>query len=601
MNNSGSSTRSSLTISAPAIPMTIQLVIPLAITMIVSAGCASKATNASPAAADSAASAAAAAPLAASPAMQAIPSDTPYAVLTLTPPPALHVDQALAAARQPIAELHAAATALRQKAELEPPERFLVALDDELGGTLDRRTLETLGFHSQPRVAVYGIGLMPAMRLEIKDGAAVESLISRLIDKSLGKALGPLANLIARSSVKGQSYWHVAIPDSGMTFVLAVADRELVAGITPSAERDAFAAALLTGPAQSMASSRRLHQMVATHRLGRHALAYVDLDRITATLFDAGTVLPPEMAEAVAALSPVCRSEIRDLARAMPRAAFGAEYVPGGDTSVALALEMAPERARELEGIESQVQGFGLRPDARDLLSLGVAVNVDKALGFLVARASAIQTAPYQCDELAGLNEAANEILANLSRSSQKIPPLARQPRGVYVAVRDGDFSAEQPTDVKAMMVLAMSDPMQLVSMARAMVPQLGEMTVAPDGEPVSLPAMGLPAEMVSSPHVAATDSSLAVSVGEGMNRELAAVLASPAPKGAPMARLAVDLGRLAGILETRDARAAEILAQYDRGEVVLDATGRGLVLRVHGHGQQLASKAGGASQLAGR
>ena len=59
------------------------------------------------------------------------------------------------------------------------------------------------------------------------------------------------------------------------------------------------------------------------------------------------------MAEGLARLSPVCKNEMRELARAVPRAALGAEYVPGGDMSIALAVEMAPERARELQAIKS--------------------------------------------------------------------------------------------------------------------------------------------------------------------------------------------------------------------------------------------------------
>ncbi len=535
-------------------------------------GCSSQQAKASPASGAAQASRALVAP----PALRAIPFDTPYALVSLSRPPTAHVDMALAVASQHFAEVENQASALRQKGQLQPEERIVVALADELAGKLSRQGLESLGFHSQPRAAVYGIGVMPAMRLEIKDGRAIEAFIERI----LAKAATPM---VKRATIGSQTYWYLDSPDGRMTAMAAVVGQELVAGVTPTGDKERFASVLFGAPQKSMAATQALQQMIATHGLGRQALAYVDFQNATSILFgERSGFLPDELKHAMASLSPICKTEIRGLASSVPRLAMGIEHSPGRELAAAVAVEMAPARARELAGLKTQVQGFGLQPDSRDLFSVGIGLDVQKMLSYIESRASAVQSAPFGCDKLAGLNEAAGEILANLSRSSAQIPAIARQPRGVHVAIRNGNFTTEPPSDISGTAILAMADPMQLVTLGRSLVPQLGELNVSPGGQPAPLPEMG----PIRGAHMAVSDSSVGVSMGQGMERDLAALLAAP-PKGpAPMARVAIDASRIAGLLQAHEPRAAAMLSSYRRGELTLDIGERGVVLRVHGHMQ---------------
>ncbi|MCG8416647.1 MAG: hypothetical protein MJE77_01735 [Proteobacteria bacterium] len=116
------------------------------------------------------------------------------------------------------------------------------------------------------------------------------------------------------------------------------------------------------------------------------------------------------------------------------------------------------------------------------------------------------------------------------------------------------------------------------------------------DGKPAALPALG-PFEHA---HVAADDRSV-LSVGPGMSDELASLLATKPGQNSPLARLVVDLDRLANVIESQDPRTAAMLSDYRRGEVSFYVTGSGVVFRVHGLGQARQSQKTGKRQVAGR
>ncbi|WP_428269608.1 hypothetical protein [Haliangium sp.] len=511
------------------------------------------------------------------PTFRFIPSDTSYAVVNVAPPPAPYVDHVLAELAAELDGLSADIEAVRAQAELAPPERLLVAAFDTFHGRLTRAGLAELGFAPQPRVALYGVDLMPALRLELADGAAVEGLINEL----LTGAEMP----VPRDELDGHGYWFFDIPGQGVAAIVAVVDDQLVLAAAPSAPaplRRAHIATLLTGPARAVTHSRRFETLARTHGLGEHAQIVVDLQGAFDKLFgEPGARLPAELRGELASLSDTCQTEIRGLVATLPRLALGLQAAPGADVDLAIAIDTS--HAASLRALETPVPGLGAAPDQRNLISMGIALDIDGALAFIEQRAQAVRAQPFQCEYLVELNQAADELVANLAESSQQLPAIARDPRGLYVALRDGDFSQDPPSKLQAMVILAMKRPALLVDMARAFVPQLSGLELQPNGAPAELPLPPLPEPVFDTPRVALTEGAVGVSVGATMEPELAAAMSTPPAAAGPLLRLDLDLVRVAALAVAQGDEFPEPLRAFARGQLLIDAGETGVVIRAHG------------------
>ena len=85
--------------------------------------------------------------------------------------------------------------------------------------------------------------------------------------------------------------------------------------------------------------------------------------------------------------------------------------------------------------------------------------------------------------------------------------------------------------EVNGLLMVAMSNPQLVLGMGQAFVPQLAELNITNDGQPVALPADLIPAD-VEAPHLAMTDAAIGLSVGVGEETGLAAFLDADAPDG---------------------------------------------------------------------
>jgi hypothetical protein len=81
----------------------------------------------------------------------------------------------------------------------EPAARVLRAAGAEIRGKLSLEGLQTLGFDLDARSVIYGLGLLPAMRVHMKDATALRATIDRI--QAASGVQFPVANL------GGQDYW----------------------------------------------------------------------------------------------------------------------------------------------------------------------------------------------------------------------------------------------------------------------------------------------------------------------------------------------------------------------------------------------------------
>src|ERR1043166_7488540 len=175
------------------------------------------------------------------PLFASVPADTPYLIAgaDALPPEFTARLERLA---QPLIGL--AARGL-DEARAESP--VVGAILSEMSGKWNAAGLASLGFSTDPRFAIYGLGLQPiGLRMTVKDHKAVQATIERIAAKA-GKELPAMA-------VKdGRSYWQYDAGDDRV--VISPADNQRILAVGKPADVDAKLGLILGSkrPAQSMA------------------------------------------------------------------------------------------------------------------------------------------------------------------------------------------------------------------------------------------------------------------------------------------------------------------------------------------------------------
>ena len=177
-------------------------------------------------------------------------------------------------------------------------------------------------------------------------------------------------------------------------------------------------------------------------------------------------------------------------------------------------------------------------------MSFGIGLQPLAAREFYEARLYAMEADPYECELL---QEFQAGVAAGRDVLNQPIPPLAYDFRG-FLAVID-DISGMDlannipPTSVKARVLLAMENVEGLLAMGAMFSPELAAMNLQADGKavPLDIPQA---AGSVENPHIAMTDNSLVISVGEGSEAKIADMQNAESDERPPLMSVALDAKR---------------------------------------------------------
>lgn len=501
--------------------------------------------------------------------MQQIPAETPYVIAGLKPVPEAIVDKMFTALEPALAMMQTELkNELANLGEATTDEDKLGrAILEELDGKLNKAGLKSLGISTSPRFAIYGVGLLPVIRVELADPAALKATIGRVEQKAGVKA--PV------QKVGEQEYYGTS--EDGMTFAVAIVGNELVVAITPATLAPttlpiAFGA---QKPGESLAAAKTLDKVIEANGYGGFGVGFVDNVAITETLLGEGRGLNATVftemrqigggiPELPAEHKAVCSAEIKGLAQKAPRFVFGTKAVTDKMWTSHFMLELGGDLAKALKDIGAPVPGLGGEPgDA--LFVGGFGINVDKALGFLKGRVAAAKATPYACPLLGGINETLAEMEEGLN---QPLPPVVTNLRGAYVVLESVDMSGGEPKDVRGYAVIAADKPDQILAMVQGMVPPLGGVEVKADGTPVALPTAELGVPPTLGPVFAArNDKAIALSIGAGEEKKLGAALSAKSPDEPPLFSFGYDVGRFMGIMKAQSEAAMAGMPEEFRAE----------------------------------
>ncbi|TAL04993.1 MAG: hypothetical protein EPO03_09415 [Porticoccaceae bacterium] len=499
-----------------------------------------------------------------------VPADTAYVIADLKPVPDA-VSKAWFDLLKPLnAALGESVTALRAELAAHPDAAAekLLAMMTLAEGRLSIEGIEKMGIRRDALAAVYGVNLLPVLRIELADPDAFRAFIADL-EKQRGGPL-PVAEL------DGHKYWRVELRAGMPALVVAILDKHLVATLDAGAKGPPLAEQLgLKRPAHSLLDSGELAQINRDYGFGPHGTFLFDNKRLAGALLagegrDAG--FASLLAARGKALSPACRRELAGFADAVPRVVGGYDKLEAKAMAMTSIVELRPDLLQGLLPIAAPVPGLGGAGDGKGI-DFGFGAKLDKLAEFLQARATAINTTPYQCEWFAALNTGSGAFAQQLAG----LYMAAGWFSGARIALTDLKWAGEKPEAVAATLVIASPNPAGLIGMAQGFVPQLAGLNLSPTAEPQPLdlgPLAGgaLPAASRAA-FIAVREGGIGIAIGADAKQSVLAHLTAEPAAPPPLTHIGYDgavysllMRKLAAMTQSLSAaaRQAEAAAHPD-------------------------------------
>jgi len=386
-----------------------------------------------------------------------------------------------------------------------------MAVLDELGGSLSQESLAKLGISLQAHHAIYAKGIFPVIRLGLSDAEELRNAITR-IETKMGYAL-PLKNL------NGTSYWRISEDDMPVAVYVAILEQQLALSVFPVNAEDSLLAAFLGQemPAQSMASSNALAVLNKNKSYTGYGSGFVDIQKLSDEVLnpDSNTrkILGSQMDTQMASLDTVCTAEIKSIIAKTPRMTAGVTRFTDNEVAMRYDLEIESSLASGLAALVSEIPSAGT---GNHLLSASLAIKVGKLRNFMLEKATAIVTTPYQCAKLQGMNVQAEQLMTQLN---VPMPPMINNLMGLRVRVDDFD-PAKEFTQLDGLLAIHVDKPEMFVGMASMMVPGFENLDLANQSEPVRIPAEMMLIEVIDV-FALMSDDAIGASVGEQHVKDL--------------------------------------------------------------------------------
>jgi hypothetical protein len=522
-----------------------------------------------------------------------VPADTPYVFGSLAPPPddfmdriRPKLDRLLGAYSRMLGAAFAEAAA--QEGDAGDTGK-MGAVVEEIQSLLSLEGLADAGVTRESTAVLYGNGLLPVLRVTLTDATLFDDAITR-IEVAAGEQMQV-------AEVEDTPYRY--IEDEGVRAVLATVGDQLVLTIAPASLDDAAIASLLglALPAKNIAQTRKLRDIADKYDYMHEYVGLVDTVRLAETFIDEPAGLDALLLDMAgydaATLSDACKAEFRSLASIVPRIVTGYEEVSAETVRSHAAFELREDIAAEFATFVSPVPGLGTIYDG--LFSFGMSLKIQAVRSFFDKHVAALHEDPWECEHLSDLQDglfAAHEQLL-----AQPVLPVAYDFHGFLAIVNEVqgfDPARKQPPEaIDASFLLAIDNAEGLLAMVQAMVPQLAELAIEPNGKahPFELPDTGSGAEQA---WVALTESAIAVSVSNDGETLLPTLLKAESGSPPPFVSVGLDGQRYYKLLrdamrasddeemsqEMREA-VSDILAVaaefYERLELDVTFTGRGI------------------------
>jgi hypothetical protein len=450
---------------------------------------------------------------------------------------------------------------------------LLRAFAAELEGRDARQLMEAWGLSLAPRSAIYGIDLVPVLRMELADPAKFRAGVER-VAAAAGQTL-PQARL-------GElDYWYYDAPDEAapLRVVFALQGDQLVATLTPrGADEDVLRRLLgLELPKRNLLEAKHLQNINSRLGLVPYGSGYLDHARIfellakpmspTQAAFLKAFKLEPEP------MSEVCLGEGRALAQAWPRSVVGYTRFDANGYAMRAVLEAPATVMSDLRTTLAPTPGLAEAGSA--LASFSIALKVDALPPLASKWASAVAAKPWACEALQPLNEGFAQLGQGLQNPA--VYAIGPSANAVHVLLSKLVLPADEggTPEFEGSLLIGSPNPQGLVAMARNFVPQLAEFRIETDAAPAPLPTLpDAPVELAL--FGAATAQALGIAVGAEAAERLPQQLKTDTSAAQPLLQFSYDGAFYARMMKEvmeraeQDPNAPDMSAMFDLYEKIL-------------------------------
>ncbi|MDX1460870.1 MAG: hypothetical protein R3348_07420, partial [Xanthomonadales bacterium] len=449
-----------------------------------------------------------------------VPADTPYLYANLEPTPREVLDAFMARAQPSLDALQSMLNDIEIEINSDSEDyreaRLISAILDELDGKLSLEGLESLGLSPEAHAVVYGNGPFPVVRLELANAAATRAAIARIETQS--------GQSFPQQELNGVAYYRIGKADSKAAVIVAILDQQLVLGLLPTRLEAEWLPGLLgqelpesPNPAEALLAINRAYDY------GPYGSGFVDLDVMAEHLLNENSEtsqwLRSELGQDAMRLDPVCRDEVRGMIAKTPRVTMGTTELTPTRVGFAYQFEFEKGLAEQLASLVADVPVADSGAGRALTAALGIKVGALK--NFLAEKAQAIADNPYQCSHLAGLNQQAQALAAQLN---QPMPfPFINNLKGFRLSLDEFDAENLDPKNVRGLFSLEVEKPQMLIGMAQMFLPGMENLQLEPGSDPVEVPQelLSIAADGVEV-YAAMGRDSIGVSMGGAGQAELA-------------------------------------------------------------------------------
>jgi hypothetical protein len=381
----------------------------------------------------------------------------------------------------------------------------LIAMSEELVDVETLDDVHALGLKMNPQAALYGLGILPVLRMQLQDEDAFRETLQRILTK---------ADInLSTATTNDTEYW-VLTPEGPVKAILAIDDQQLLVSVVPQNASDELLAQVLgnTLPDSSIGDTDALAELEKRHGFTPYGAGKIDSSRLLnelSTPTHSGTQALMEAVDAEQLDLSACQADIDRITNRFPGLVMGSRENDLDRMEMNLILETDEDIVSDLRTLTTQVPGLG---STEGMASYGLGLNIPLLVQTVQKYAQEVRQNPFSCDELQDLNSSWNEI--NMAINNPITMMIGQSLSGFRARINSLTMTDGEPT-MTGLLTLASQNPLSLLSAASSFAPELGTLGLEPGGEAKQVESMMLPPE---APELYAAMSDTAIVLGAGIS-----------------------------------------------------------------------------------
>lgn len=408
----------------------------------------------------------------------------------------------------------------------------------ELGSLLSLEGLRAAGIDRDSRFAMYGVGVLPVVRITLSDGKLLEAAVAKLEESAAKK--------MSVATIENYEYRYAGNEQGRV--IVAIIDNELVITAVPTELPEAQLKAVLglSLPEDNIAEAMSLKIVADQYGFKDFLVGFLNIQQFASVFLDDQSGVNADLLSMLeyenTQMSDACKADFRSIAGVMPRIVVGYTDISTEQMSSKAVFELREDLAAGVSTMTGAVPGLGTEQGG--IFTLGMSTDLSAAREFYSGRLDAIEAVPYECEDFSDFQAG---IAAGREILNQPVPPLVYGFNGFLAVIEDIEgldlVNEIPPTSIDMRLLVSMDNVEGLLAMGAMFSPELAALSLEPDGEPVKID-MGQIAAMGQTVHVAMTDDAIAVSVGEGTEERLGDMLTASLNDPSPFMTFEMDAAR---------------------------------------------------------